>query len=391
MAAKKKESQQEPRDNVLDVIKLLARERGIDEEELIKAVEDGMVTAYKREFSSAGIIETVEAEIDRETGEIYVYQLKEVVDEVEDPVNEVSIEEAKAADPDVELGDFLEYGLDADKLGRLAATAAKSAISQKVRSAEYKRINDEFSGKIGELASGIIVRKDARNVYVDIDHAEAVLPRNGQIRGESYEVNRTMKFLVLRVEEHNDRPSITVSRTAPELVKKLFELEIPEVKSGEVIIQGVTREPGSRSKVAVYSRDENIDAKGSCVGPRGQRVQTIMNELGGEKIDIIDWNEDPALFISEALQPAKAIRVDTEVTTKEDGHVERYAKVIVPDQQFNLAIGRAGQNVRLAAHLTGYKIDIKRESDDATEATQSVIDKFTVADEASEEEVKTEE
>ena len=391
MAAKKKESQQEPRDNVLDVIKLLARERGIDEEELIKAVEDGMVTAYKREFSSAGIIETVEAEIDRETGEIYVYQLKEVVDEVEDPVNEVSIEEAKAADPDVELGDFLEYGLDADKLGRLAATAAKSAISQKVRSAEYKRINDEFSGKIGELASGIIVRKDARNVYVDIDHAEAVLPRNGQIRGENYEVNRTMKFLVLRVEEHNDRPSITVSRTAPELVKKLFELEIPEVKSGEVIIQGVTREPGSRSKVAVYSRDENIDAKGSCVGPRGQRVQTIMNELGGEKIDIIDWNEDPALFISEALQPAKAIRVDTEVTTKEDGHVERYAKVIVPDQQFNLAIGRAGQNVRLAAHLTGYKIDIKRESDDATEATQSVIDKFTVADEASEEEVKTEE
>ena len=391
MAAKKKESQQEPRDNVLDVIKLLARERGIDEEELIKAVEDGMVTAYKREFSSAGIIETVEAEIDRETGEIYVYQLKEVVDEVEDPVNEVSIEEAKAADPDVELGDFLEYGLDADKLGRLAATAAKSAISQKVRSAEYKRINDEFSGKIGELATGIIVRKDARNVYVDIDHAEAVLPRNGQIRGESYEVNRTMKFLVLRVEEHNDRPSITVSRTAPELVKKLFELEIPEVKSGEVIIQGVTREPGSRSKVAVYSRDENIDAKGSCVGPRGQRVQTIMNELGGEKIDIIDWNEDPALFISEALQPAKAIRVDTEVTTKEDGHVERYAKVIVPDQQFNLAIGRAGQNVRLAAHLTGYKIDIKRESDDATEATQSVIDKFTVADEASEEEVKTEE
>ena len=350
-----------------------------------------MVTAYKREFSSAGIIETVEAEIDRETGEIYVYQLKEVVDEVEDPVNEVSIEEAKAADPDVELGDFLEYGLDADKLGRLAATAAKSAISQKVRSAEYKRINDEFSGKIGELASGIIVRKDARNVYVDIDHAEAVLPRNGQIRGESYEVNRTMKFLVLRVEEHNDRPSITVSRTAPELVKKLFELEIPEVKSGEVIIQGVTREPGSRSKVAVYSRDENIDAKGSCVGPRGQRVQTIMNELGGEKIDIIDWNEDPALFISEALQPAKAIRVDTEVTTKEDGHVERYAKVIVPDQQFNLAIGRAGQNVRLAAHLTGYKIDIKRESDDATEATQSVIDKFTVAEEESTDGEQTEE
>ncbi|MBO6192749.1 MAG: transcription termination/antitermination protein NusA [Clostridiales bacterium] len=378
--AKKKEVNEEPRDNVLDAIRMLARERGIDEEELIKAVEDGIVTAYRREFSG-GIIETVEAEIDRETGEIYVYQLKEVVDEVEDPTNEVSLEEAKAADPDVELGDSLEYGLDVKDLGRLAATAAKSAISQKVRSAEYKRINDEYSGKIGELASGTIVRKDAKNVYVDIGHAEAVLPRNGQMRGESYEANRTMKFLVLRVEEHNDRPSITISRTDPKLVEKLFELEIPEVKSGEVLIKGVTREPGSRSKVAVYSRDENIDAKGSCVGPRGQRVQTIMNELGGEKIDIIDWNEDPALFISEALQPAKAVRVDIEITTKEDGHQERYAKVIVPDQQFNLAIGRSGQNVRLAAHLTGYKIDIKRESEDASEATRSVIDKFTVAGE----------
>ncbi len=381
--AKKKETNEEPRDNVLDAIKMLAKERGIDEEELIKAVEDGIVTAYRREFSG-GIIETVEAEIDRETGEIYVYQLKEVVDEVEDPTNEVSLEEAQAADPDVELGDSLEYGLDVKDLGRLAATAAKSAISQKVRSAEYKRINDEYSSKIGELATGTIIRKDARNVYVDIGHAEAVLPRNGQMRGESYDTNRTMKFLVLRVEEHNDRPSITVSRTDSKLVEKLFELEIPEVKSGEVLIKGVTREPGSRSKVAVYSRDENIDAKGSCVGPRGQRVQTIMNELGGEKIDIIDWNEDPALFISEALQPAKAVRVDTEITTKEDGHVERYAKVIVPDQQFNLAIGRSGQNVRLAAHLTGYKIDIKRESEDASEATRSVIDKFTVAEEENE-------
>ena len=377
--AKKKETNEEPQDSVLDAIKMLAKERGIDEEELIKAVEDGIVTAYRREFSG-GIIETVEAEIDRETGEIYVYQLKEVVDEVEDPTNEVSLEEAQAADPDVELGDSLEYGLDVKDLGRLAATAAKSAISQKVRSAEHKRISEEFSGKIGELTTGTIVRKDARSVYVDIGHAEAVLPRNGQMRGESYDTNRTMKFLVLRVEDHNDRPSITISRTAPELVEKLFELEIPEIKSGEVLIKGITREPGSRSKVAVYSRDENIDAKGSCVGPRGQRVQTIMNELAGEKIDIIDWNEDPALFISEALQPAKAVRVDIEITKKEDGHVERYAKVIVPDQQFNLAIGRSGQNVRLAAHLTGYKIDIKRESEDASEATRSVIDKFMVAD-----------
>jgi len=383
--AKKKEVPEEKRDNVLDAIKMLAKERGIDEEELISAVENGIVTAYRREFSGGALIETVGAEIDRETGEIYVYQLKEVVEEVYDPTNEVSLEEARKVDPDVELGDSLEYGLDVNQLGRLAATAAKSAISQKVRNAEYKRINDEFSGRIGELATGVIVRKDSRNVYVDIGHAEAVLPRNGQIRGENYESKRTMKFLILRVEEHNDRPSITLSRTDPELVRKLFELEIPEIKSGEVIIKGITREPGSRSKVAVYSRDENIDAKGSCVGPRGQRVQEIMNELGGEKIDIIDWNEDDALFISEALQPAKAVRVDIEITTSEDGKVERYAKVIVPDQQFNLAIGRSGQNVRLAAHLTGYKIDIKRESDEASEATRAVIDKFTVAEEGEQE------
>ncbi len=383
--AKKKEVQEAPKDNVLDAIKMLAKERGIDEEELITAVENGIVTAYRREFSGTYIIETVGAEIDRETGEIYVYQLKEVVDEVEDPTNEVSLEEAKEVDPDVELGDSLEFGLDVKELGRLAATAAKSAISQKVRTAEFKRINDEFSGKIGELTSGIIVRKDAKNIYVDIDHAEAVLPRNGQMKGDSYEVNKTMKFLVLKVEEHNDRPSITVSRTDANLVRKLFELEIPEVKSGEVIIKGISREAGSRSKVAVYSRDENIDAKGSCVGPRGQRVQEIMNELNGEKIDIIDWSDDDALFISEALQPAKAIRVDTEITTRPDGTSDRYAKVIVPDQQFNLAIGRQGQNVRLAAKLTGYKIDIKRESDEASEASQAVIGNFEVV-EATEEE-----
>lgn len=383
--AKKKEVQEAPKDNVLDAIKMLAKERGIDEEELITAVENGIVTAYRREFSGTYIIETVGAEIDRETGEIYVYQLKEVVDEVEDPTNEVSLEEAKEVDPDVELGDSLEFGLDVKELGRLAATAAKSAISQKVRTAEFKRINDEFSGKIGELTSGIIVRKDAKNIYVDIDHAEAVLPRNGQMKGDNYEVNKTMKFLVLKVEEHNDRPSITVSRTDANLVRKLFELEIPEVKSGEVIIKGISREAGSRSKVAVYSRDENIDAKGSCVGPRGQRVQEIMNELNGEKIDIIDWSADDALFISEALQPAKAIRVDTEITTRPDGTSDRYAKVIVPDQQFNLAIGRQGQNVRLAAKLTGYKIDIKRESDEASEATQAVIGNFEVV-EATEEE-----
>ena len=376
----KKITQEEPIDNVLDAIKMLAKERGIEEEELITAVEEGIVTAFRREFSGSQSIEHVEAEIDRETGEIFVYKLVEVVEEVEDEANQISITDAQAMDPELELGDEIEVGIEVEKLGRLAATAAKSAISQKVRDAEYRRINEEFSGRIGELASGIILRRDARNVYVDIDRAEAVLPREGQIRNELYETNRTMKFLVLCVEEHNGRPSITVSRTSNELVKKLFELEIPEIKSGEVIIQAVSREPGSRAKVAVYSRDENIDAKGACVGQRGQRVQEIMNELGGEKIDIVDWNADPALFISEALQPAKVLRVDTEITTNEDGSQERKAKVIVPDSQFTLAIGRSGQNVRLAARLTGFKIDIKRESEEIIEATQLMGDAFQVVE-----------
>ena len=376
----KKIQNEEPKDNVLDAIKMLAKERGIEEEELITAVEEGIVTAFRREFSGSQSIEHVEAEIDRTTGEIFVYKLVEVVEEVEDDANQISIQDAKALDPDIELGDEVEVGIEVEKLGRLAATAAKSAISQKVRDAEYRRINNEFSGRIGELATGIILRKDARNVYVDIDRAEAVLPREGQIRNEIYETNRQMKFLVLCVEEHNGRPSITVSRTSNELVRKLFELGIPEIKSGEVIIQAVSREPGSRSKVAVYSRDENIDAKGSCVGQRGQRVQEIMNELGGEKIDIVDWNEDPALFISEALQPAKVLRVDTEITTNEDGSQDRRAKVIVPDSQFTLAIGRSGQNVRLAARLTGFKIDIKRESEEIIEATQLMGDAFQVVE-----------
>ena len=376
----KKITQEEPRDNVLDAIKMLAKERGIEEEELITAVEEGIVTAFRREFSGSQSIEHVEAEIDRTTGEIFVYKLVEVVEEVEDEANQISITDAQAMDPELELGDEIEVGIEVEKLGRLAATAAKSAISQKVRDAEYRRINEEFSGRIGELASGIILRKDARNVYVDIDRAEAVLPREGQIRNELYETNRVMKFLVLCVEEHNGRPSITISRTSNELVKKLFELEIPEIKSGEVIIQAVSREPGSRAKVAVYSRDENIDAKGACVGQRGQRVQEIMNELGGEKIDIVDWNADPALFISEALQPAKVLRVDTEITTNEDGSQERKAKVIVPDSQFTLAIGRSGQNVRLAARLTGFKIDIKRESEEIIEATQLMGDAFQVVE-----------
>ena len=376
----KKKQEEEQKESVIAVIKELAKERGIDEEVLMKAIEEGIVAAFRREFSSSKNIDNVFAEIDRESGEIFVYKLVEVVEEVLDPDNEISFTDAKAMDEDIELGDQIEIGIDVDELGRLAATAAKSAISQKVREAEYARIQSDFSDRINEIATGVVQRKDSRYVYVDIARAEAVLPKEHQIKNENYEHGRTMKFLVLNVQEYNGRPTITVSRTHVDLVRKLFELEVPEIKAGDVIIRSVAREAGSRTKVAVYSKDPDIDAKGSCVGQRGQRVQQIMNELAEEKIDIVDWKEDPALFISEALQPAKVSRVDTEITTNENGEVERYAKVIVPDQQFSLAIGKSGQNVRLAARLTGFKIDIKKESDESVEASKALIDDFTVVD-----------
>ncbi|MBO7425808.1 MAG: transcription termination/antitermination protein NusA [Clostridiales bacterium] len=381
----KKKQEEEQKESVIAVIKELAKERGIDEEVLMKAIEDGIVAAFRREFSSSKNIDNVFAEIDRETGEIFVYKLVDVVEEVLDPDNEISYTDAKAMDDEIELGDQIEVGIDVDELGRLAATAAKSAISQKVREAEYARIQSDFSDRINEIATGVVQRKDSRYVYVDIARAEAVLPREHQIKGENYEHGKTMKFLVLNVQEYNGRPTITVSRTHVDLVRKLFELEVPEIKSGEVIIKSVSREPGSRSKVAVYSRDENIDAKGACVGQRGQRVQEIMNELGGEKIDIIDWSDDDAAFISEALQPADVTSVTTSFVTKENGHVENRADVVVPDNQYSLAIGRAGQNVRLAARLTGFKIDIKTESAVSEADSRAMIDEFEVVEDPNEE------
>ncbi|MBO7451139.1 MAG: transcription termination/antitermination protein NusA [Clostridiales bacterium] len=376
----KKKQEEEQKESVIAVIKELAKERGIDEEVLMKAIEEGIVAAFRREFSSSKNIDNVFAEIDRESGEIFVYKLVEVVEEVLDPDNEISFTDAKAMDEDIELGDQIEIGIDVDELGRLAATAAKSAISQKVREAEYARIQSDFSDRINEIATGVVQRKDSRYVYVDIARAEAVLPKEHQIKNENYEHGRTMKFLVLNVQEYNGRPTITVSRTHVDLVRKLFELEVPEIKSGEVIIKSVSREPGSRSKVAVCSRDENIDAKGACVGQRGQRVQEIMQELGGEKIDIIDWSEDDAAFISEALQPAEVTSVTTSFVTKENGHVEKRADVVVPDNQYSLAIGRSGQNVRLAARLTGFKIDIKTESAISEADSRAILDEFTVVE-----------
>lgn len=370
-------------EKMIEAIKLLAKERGLDEEILFEAIEEAIVAAFKREFSEARQNDNVFAEIDRETGEMYVYEVREVSEEVENSMTQISLEEAKQIDPELEEGDTIEMTIPVESLGRLAANAAKSAINQKLRSAEHARIQDEFSDRIGELASGVIQRKDSKFVFVDIGRAEATLTRQEQIRDEKYNFNQHMKFLILKVEEHNGRPVVYISRSHPNLVRKLFEQEVPEIANGIVEIVSVAREAGSRTKMAVLSRDEDVDPLGACVGQRGTRVQAVMDELGEEKIDVIEWNEDAAIFISNALLPAKVVRVDTEIVTRTDGTHEMNAKVVVPDHQYSLAIGRAGQNVRLAARLTGWKIDIKSETQYQELLQEEFMSKFTVAEEDS--------
>ena len=339
---------------LIDAIRMLEKERGIEAEILFGAIEDGLVAAYKREFD-ARTTDNIRAEVNRMTGEMRVFSRKTVVEEVEDPNAELSLEEAQALSEDFEVGDMLEFELSPQDFGRLAAQTAKNAIVQKLSEAEHQRIQDEFSSRIGELATGVVQRRDRSEVIVDIGRAEAVLTRHEQVRGEAYNFNQRMRFYVLKVQDRGNRPVVFISRSHPNLVRKLFEQEVPEIGDGIVEIVSVAREAGHRSKIAVASRDPNVDALGACVGTHGMRVQAVMSELGGEKIDIIEW--DPALetFISNALSPARVLLVIIDEN-------ERLATVIVPNHQLSLAIGREGQNVRLAAHLTGWKIDIKDEA-----------------------------
>ena len=367
-------------EELLQAIRALCKERGLEEEMLFESIEEALVTAYKREFSTTKQNSEVSAEIDRETGEIEIFETLEVVKEVTDPNTQISLEEAQEIDSDLEEGDTIDMTIPVESLGRLAAGAAKAAINKKLRDTENNRIESEFSDKINELASGVIQRTDDKYVFVDIDRAEATLPRKEQVKGETYEFNKRMKFLILRVETQKERPVIIVSRSHPMLVKKLLEQEVPEIHDGIVEIVSVAREAGSRSKVAVVSRDPDVDPLGACVGQRGTRIQAIMDELGQEKIDVIQYSEDPAVYISNALSPAKVERVDTEIITNEDGTKEMNAQVVVPDQQYSLAIGRSGQNVRLAARLTGWKIDIKSTSQFQQMVKDDFEANFTVVD-----------
>ena len=382
--ARKKKQEEEENLSIVDAVKMVAKERSIDEEEVFQAIEIGIVAAYKKEFGKGKQeFNCVEAEIDRQTGEIYVYKVVEIVDEVFDPLNEITLEEANSIGyEDVEIGDEIELAVDVDQLGYLAAGAAKNAIASKVKESEGVKIKAEYQTKIGQIVSGRIVSCDNKAVMVNLGRAEAILPKEEQTRNERYDRGAQMKFLVKRIDDKNSKTTVILSRKSDEFVRKLFEMEVDEIRTGKVTIERIAREPGSRTKIAVYSRDENIDAKGSCVGPHGIRVQAVIDELNHEKIDIVDFNTDEPLFISEALQPAQVMRVDTEIVPNEEtGELEKSATVVVPDDQYSLAIGRGGQNVRLAVRLTGFKIDIKRESEESSESVKSLIDDFTVVDE----------
>ena len=331
----------------------LEKERGISKEYLLESLEVALVAAYKKNFDSA---ENVKVEIDSQTGEIHVYAQKEVVETVENSQLQISLEDAKKIEKKAKIGDIINIETKPKDFGRIAAGAAKQHVIQKVREAERNMIFDEYNDRKGEIVTGIIQKADGGIVVLDLGKLEGVMPLKEQVPTEKYRVNDKIRAYVLNVERGlKGSPQVTVSRAHADFVRKLFELEIPEIYEGLIEIKSISRDPGSRTKVAVYSANENIDPVGSCVGQKGIRIQNIINELHGEKIDVIEWYPDPALYISAALLPAQVMAVDV-------NEEEKFAQVIVPDDQLSLAIGKAGQNARLAAKLTNWKIDIKSES-----------------------------
>jgi len=331
----------------------LEKERGISKEYLLESLEVALASAYKKNFDSA---ENVKIEMNSETGAIKVYAQKEVVETVEDNNLQISLVEAKTIEKKAEIGDIINIETKPKDFGRIAAGAAKQHIIQKVREAERNMIFNEYNDRKGEVVTGIIQKADKGTVIVDLGKLEGIMPLKEQIPTETYRVNDKIKAYVLSVEKGvKGIPQVLITRSHPDVIKKLFELEIPEIYEGLIEVKSVSRDPGSRSKVAVYSKNPDIDPVGSCVGSKGIRIQNIINEMNGEKIDVIEWNEDPATFICAALLPAHVMAIDI----KEE---ERFAQVIVPDEELSLAIGKGGQNARLAVKLTNWKIDIKSES-----------------------------
>lgn len=335
----------------------LEKERGLSKEVLLEAIEAAIVSAYKRNYDSA---QNVRVQINATTGDVKVYARKLVTDEVEDPRLEISILDAQKLDPRYEEDDIVEIEITPKNFGRIAAQTAKQVVVQRIREAERGMVYDEYSQRVDEVINGIVRRREGRSVIVDIGNVEAILPPSEQLAGENYQFGTRLKFYLLEVKKTPKGPQVVVSRTHPALVRRLFELECPEIQEGIVLIEAIAREAGKRTKMAVYSKSEQVDPVGACVGTRGVRVQAVVNELGGEKIDIIPYDRDSKVLIANALSPAKVYRV-TEHPEDRGGDGDDML-VIVPDDQLSLAIGREGQNARLASKLSGCRIDIKSES-----------------------------
>ena len=327
----------------------LAKERRINEDVLFDAIESALISALKKNFGKTA---NVRASIDRVSGTVELFSRKTVVEEIEDPQCEMTLEEARTINERYELGDLVEVQVMPRNFGRIAAQAAKQVVVQSIREAERGKIYDEFSQKENEILTAIVQRVENKQVYVELGRTEGILETKEQMPGEELKPNDRVKVYMLRVERMGRGPQVFVSRTNPGLVKRLFELEVPEIVTGVVQIKSIAREAGFRTKMAVYSTDPLIDAVGSCVGPRGMRVENVVEELKTEKIDIVKWSADPAEYIANALNPARVISVFISES-------EKSARVVVPDNQLSLAIGKEGQNARLAATLTGWKIDIK--------------------------------
>lgn len=337
---------------LLEALEALEKEKGISKDLLIETIEAALITAYKKNFGSS---QNVKITIDQTTGDVRVYSRREVVEESMDDFFEITLEEAKAIDANYEIGDFIDSEVTPKDFGRIAAQTAKQVVVQRIREAERSIIFDEYSDRESEIVTGTIQRISKGTVFINLGKTEAVLLPTEQIPGEEYPQGGRIKSFIVEVSKTSKGPQVVLSRTHPGLVKRLFELEVPEIYNGEVEIRGISREAGSRTKIAVFAPNPDIDPVGSCVGPKGARVQNIVTELRGEKIDIIKWNEDPAEFIKNALSPSKVDLVEV-------NEVDKSALVVVPDYQLSLAIGKEGQNARLAAKLTGWKIDIKSAS-----------------------------
>lgn len=337
----------------LDALTALEQQKGISRDVLIEAIEAALVTAYKRNFNQA---QNVRVDINLATGTMLVYSRKDVVEEVADDRQQISLEDAQVINPHYAIGDVVEEEVTPRNFGRIAAQTAKQVVTQRVREAERGLIYEEYVDREDDIVNGIVERLDARNIYVGLGKVEAVLPANEQIQTETFRPHERIKVYITKVERTTRGPQVFVSRTHPGLLRRLFEMEVPEIFEGIVEIKSIAREAGDRSKISVFAHNDEIDPVGSCVGAKGARVQTIVNELSGEKIDIVEWSEDPVVFVANALSPSKVI----DVQVNED---EKSTTVVVPDYQLSLAIGKRGQNARLAAKLTGWKIDIKSETD----------------------------